>query len=187
MRNQKLVWRPVVPQPWEREFCLQATGGFYRSWTKFLEAKKYVHLDDKIMQWDDAAAEEAFNYCKAMFYAAKFKLSDVPPTSYPGISPSLQPDDDDDENIDGDGSDDKVKVDDFDDDDIFGSASDIAESNKEEEEDDNNYYCGIMKNLQESMRIEDIKPTGWDVEPYQYGAPNNLTGLIVGGYSKYWP
>ncbi|CAH9133293.1 unnamed protein product [Cuscuta epithymum] len=183
MRNKKLLWRPVVPQPWEREFCLQATGGLYRSWNKFLEAKKYVHLDDKIMRWDDTAAEEAFNYYKAMFYAAKFKLSDGPPTTYPGISHSFQPPVDD-ETIDGDEFDDKVKVNDFDDDGLFGSANDIAESDKEEE--DGDYCCG-MNNVQESMRIEDIKPTGWDVEPYQYGAPNNLTGLIVGGSSKYWP
>ncbi|XP_048137975.1 uncharacterized protein LOC115737651 [Rhodamnia argentea] len=58
-------WRPAVPS-WEKEFC-RLVGSV--PWRKLVEAKRYIHLHDKVLKWDDLAAEEAFRDAKARFWA----------------------------------------------------------------------------------------------------------------------
>ncbi|KAI3415204.1 uncharacterized protein J3R85_015385 [Psidium guajava] len=58
-------WRPAVPS-WEREFC-RLVGSV--PWRKLVEAKRYIHLYDKVLKWNDSAAEEAFRNAKERFLA----------------------------------------------------------------------------------------------------------------------
>lgn len=58
-------WRPTVPS-WEKEFC--SSVGLV-SWTKLLEAKRFMHLHNNIVKWNDSAGEEAFSNAKMRFYA----------------------------------------------------------------------------------------------------------------------
>ncbi|KAF4373649.1 hypothetical protein F8388_025343 [Cannabis sativa] len=60
-----LIWQPTVPK-WEKDFC--AKVGLV-SWRKILETKKYIHLYDKVMEWNDSACEEAFKQAKKKFWA----------------------------------------------------------------------------------------------------------------------
>ncbi|KAF4373647.1 hypothetical protein F8388_025341 [Cannabis sativa] len=59
------IWQPTVPK-WEKDFC--AKVGLV-SWKKILETKKYIHLYDKVMEWNDSACEEAFKQAKKKFWA----------------------------------------------------------------------------------------------------------------------
>ncbi|XP_010423645.1 PREDICTED: uncharacterized protein LOC104708725 [Camelina sativa] len=51
---------------WEKDFC--AVIGSV-PWWKVVEAKRFMHLYDRVVQWDDSAGEEAFNIAKSRFYA----------------------------------------------------------------------------------------------------------------------
>lgn len=51
---------------WEKRF-VSSVGSL--SWKKFLEAKKFTHLYDNIMRWDDSAGEKAFQTAKDRFYS----------------------------------------------------------------------------------------------------------------------
>ncbi|KAL3621987.1 hypothetical protein CASFOL_034183 [Castilleja foliolosa] len=66
---------PDIPL-WEKEFCYEI-GSF--TWKHFLDAKKNAidYSSEKIMEWDDSAAEEAFHNAKKMFYAEKFNWPSV--------------------------------------------------------------------------------------------------------------
>ncbi|KAK6141532.1 hypothetical protein DH2020_024724 [Rehmannia glutinosa] len=56
---------PAIPS-WEKEFCYKI--GLFK-WENFLEAKKNTWLDEKVMDWNDSAAKEAFDNAKNMFFA----------------------------------------------------------------------------------------------------------------------
>nr|GMD61748.1 glucan endo-1,3-beta-glucosidase, acidic isoform gi9 [Ipomoea batatas] len=161
-KKSRAVWRRAVPS-WEKEFCLKATAGMFATWDKFAQAKKYVHLYDKIMRWDDKEAQESFDRSKTLFYAKKFNILNLLEISTPP-DPDLYI-----AEIDWDDS----KIDDCDLSDALGL---LAIDDREEE----------MEEREKIITIEDIKPTGWDVEPGESYDPNNLTGLIVGGDSRYW-
>nr|GLL43335.1 hypothetical protein DM860_006252 [Ipomoea trifida] len=167
----RAVWRPAIPS-WEKEFCLKATTGLFPTWKKFVEAKKYVHLYDNIMQWDDKEAQESFNRSKTLFYAKKFNILNNLEANLTLPDPDLYIDkivwDDDDSKID----DSELMKE-------LGPAID-----EEEIEEINNQTSQLKRSLE--IAIEDIKPTGWDVEPEEFMNANNLTGLIVGGHSPYW-
>ncbi|XP_010452293.1 PREDICTED: uncharacterized protein LOC104734420 [Camelina sativa] len=51
---------------WEKDFC--AVIGSV-PWWKVVEAKRFMHLYDRVVQWDDSAGEDAFNSAKSRFYA----------------------------------------------------------------------------------------------------------------------
>nr|GLL43336.1 hypothetical protein DM860_006252 [Ipomoea trifida] len=161
----RAVWRPAVPS-WEKEFCLKATTGLFPTWEKFVEAKKYVHLYDNIMQWDDKEAQESFNRSKTLFYAKKFNILNNLETNLTLPDPDLYID-----KIDWDNDDSELMKE-------LGPAID-----EEEIEEINNQTTQSKRNWE--IAIEDIKPTGWDVEPEEFMNANNLTGLIVGVHSPY--
>lgn len=167
-KTSRAVWRPAVPS-WEKEFCLKATTGLFPTWGKFVEAKKYVHHYDKIMQWDDKEAQESFDRSKTLFYAEKFNIIDVLETLTPP-DPDLYID--------------KIEWDDSKmDDSKLSNALGLAIDDREEEMEDSTM---TRQRGSREIAIEDIKPTGWDVVPEESYDPNNLTGLIVGGDNRYW-
>ncbi|KAI9159836.1 hypothetical protein LWI28_002378 [Acer negundo] len=56
---------PSVPV-WEKQFCTKV-GSI--SWTNFLEGKKYMHIFENVVNWNDSAGEEAFNNAKSRYWA----------------------------------------------------------------------------------------------------------------------
>lgn len=163
-KESRAVWRPAVPS-WEKEFCLKATTGLFPTWDKFVEAKKYVHLYDNIMRWDDTEARESFNRSKTLFYAKKFNvISILESLTLP--DPDLYID----------------KIHDWDDSRLDDSElmKELGSAIDEEEE------IEKSNRTAREIAIEDIKPTGWDVEAEEFMDANNLMGLIVGGHSRYW-
>ncbi|CAI9103548.1 OLC1v1002051C1 [Oldenlandia corymbosa var. corymbosa] len=50
----------------EKIFC-DVIGLF--DWETFVDMKKFLHLHDRVLQWDDAAGEEAFRSVKDRFYS----------------------------------------------------------------------------------------------------------------------
>ncbi|XP_047318172.1 uncharacterized protein LOC124921543 [Impatiens glandulifera] len=64
-------WQPTVPL-WEKKFC-NVIGSV--SWEKILDTKKYFHLYENVINWNDSAAEEAFHNAKKRFWA---KINDLP-------------------------------------------------------------------------------------------------------------
>ncbi|KAL8041378.1 hypothetical protein ABFS82_10G159200 [Erythranthe guttata] len=58
-------WQPIVPS-WEKEFC-RVVGSL--DWETLLQMKKFVHLYENILKWDDSAVEEAFSNAKKRFWA----------------------------------------------------------------------------------------------------------------------
>lgn len=51
---------------WEKKFC-SSVGSV--PWSKLLEAKRFMHLHNNIIQWNDSAGEKAFSNAKKRFYA----------------------------------------------------------------------------------------------------------------------
>lgn len=51
---------------WEKKFCESIC---LIPWHKLLEAKKFMHLYDNVVRWNDTAAEEAFKNAKSRFWA----------------------------------------------------------------------------------------------------------------------
>ncbi|KAF4355562.1 hypothetical protein CsatB_016211 [Cannabis sativa] len=65
-RNQPTeIWQSTVPK-WEKDFCY--TVGSV-PWRKVLDTKKYIHLHENIVKWNDSASEEAFRQAKNRFWA----------------------------------------------------------------------------------------------------------------------
>ncbi|KAK4356499.1 hypothetical protein RND71_025470 [Anisodus tanguticus] len=62
--TQRWIPRPVIPS-WEKEFCLKI-GSF--TWENFLYRKKCICHFEKVLNWSDLAAEEAFQHAKNKFY-----------------------------------------------------------------------------------------------------------------------
>ncbi|KAK4743340.1 hypothetical protein SAY87_001341 [Trapa incisa] len=58
-------WQRSVPS-WEKKFCT-SVGSI--PWGKLLEAKRYMHMYDNVVRWNDSAGEEAFYNAKKRFYA----------------------------------------------------------------------------------------------------------------------
>ncbi|KAK4777504.1 hypothetical protein SAY87_017691 [Trapa incisa] len=58
-------WQRSVPS-WEKRFCT-SVGSV--PWGKVLEAKRFMHLYNNVVQWNDSAGEEAFSNAKKRFYA----------------------------------------------------------------------------------------------------------------------
>ncbi|KAM7490954.1 hypothetical protein LguiA_033875 [Lonicera macranthoides] len=148
------VWVPKIPA-WEKEFCLKI--GLFK-WEAFLEAKKFIHLETRVINWDDSACKEAFDNAKSRFYAQINKL----PCEIPLPDPDMYID-----NLDS-----SSHAATYEDD-----TSEIEESDEESnvEMNDSKYPAEVA--------IEDIKATGWDgwdEEKYEQGNP--LTGMIVGGH-----
>lgn len=63
-------WQQSVPS-WEKKFC--ASVGSV-PWRKLLETKKFIHLYDNIIKWNDSAGKEAFENAKYNFYANIYNL-----------------------------------------------------------------------------------------------------------------
>ncbi|XP_062117895.1 uncharacterized protein LOC133831553 [Humulus lupulus] len=59
------IWQSTVPK-WEKDFC--ATVGSV-PWGKLLDTKKYIHLYENVIDWNDSASEEAFIQAKNRFWA----------------------------------------------------------------------------------------------------------------------
>ncbi|KAM7530038.1 hypothetical protein LguiB_033448 [Lonicera macranthoides] len=57
--------QPTVPS-WEKKFC-KSVGCV--PWYKIMEMKRYFHLYDNVVHWNDSAGEEAFQNAKNRFYA----------------------------------------------------------------------------------------------------------------------
>ncbi|KAL8172153.1 hypothetical protein V2J09_023957 [Rumex salicifolius] len=57
--------RDSVPS-WEKKFCESIC---LIPWHKLLEAKKFMHLYDNVIRWNDTAAEEAFKNAKSRYWA----------------------------------------------------------------------------------------------------------------------
>lgn len=55
----------TVPS-WERRFCT-VVGSL--PWRNILDAKKFIHLYDNVLKWNDSAGEEAFINAKNRFWA----------------------------------------------------------------------------------------------------------------------
>ncbi|XP_062117896.1 uncharacterized protein LOC133831555 [Humulus lupulus] len=65
-RNQPPeIWQSTIPK-WEKDFC--STVGLV-PWRKILDTKKYIHLHENIVKWNDSASEEAFRRAKNRFWA----------------------------------------------------------------------------------------------------------------------
>ncbi|XAR68465.1 hypothetical protein NMG60_11003584 [Bertholletia excelsa] len=58
-------WQQTVPS-WEKKFCT-VVGSV--PWRKFVETKKFIHLYDNVLKWNDSAGEEAFHNAKNRFWA----------------------------------------------------------------------------------------------------------------------
>lgn len=58
-------WQQSVPS-WEKKFC-SSVGSV--PWKKLLETKKFIHLYDNVIKWNDSAGKEAFQTAKNNFYA----------------------------------------------------------------------------------------------------------------------
>ncbi|KAL7084584.1 hypothetical protein ACP275_14G231700 [Erythranthe tilingii] len=170
-----LVWVPVIPS-WEKEFC-KKVGLF--EWEDFVEAKKLItgsSSHNKILEWNDEAAKEAFTAAKTRF-RAQVNGGDVV-TNNP----------DDDEYTNPDSYIDEIVWDDA----TYEanpdgtlefpggrgeSVGDVEEEpNYDEANLNNNEYVPDYYHV----RIEDIVPTGWDVDVEEMSRGKVLTGMIVG-------
>ncbi|KAL1813523.1 hypothetical protein ACET3Z_023588 [Daucus carota] len=58
-------WQQTVPS-WEKKFC---TSICKVPWNRIVDAKKYMHCHDNVVNWDDTAAKEAFDNAKMRYYA----------------------------------------------------------------------------------------------------------------------
>ncbi|KAG5086123.1 hypothetical protein AAZX31_19G121600 [Glycine max] len=58
-------WHSTVPA-WERKFCT-SIGSV--PWRKLVESKKYMHLFEHVVNWDDSAGKEAFDNAKMRYWA----------------------------------------------------------------------------------------------------------------------
>ncbi|KZV38323.1 hypothetical protein F511_25810 [Dorcoceras hygrometricum] len=73
--SPRFCWQPTVPS-WEKEFC-KVVGSL--DWDTLLQMKKFVHLYDNVINWNDSAGEEAFFNAKKRFWARKNGLPcDIP-------------------------------------------------------------------------------------------------------------
>ncbi|XP_073128393.1 uncharacterized protein [Henckelia pumila] len=71
----RFCWQPVVPL-WEKEFC-KVVGSL--DWDTLSQMKKFTHLYDNVINWNDSAGEEAFSNAKKRFWAQKNGLPcDIP-------------------------------------------------------------------------------------------------------------
>nr|XP_017250690.1 PREDICTED: uncharacterized protein LOC108221310 [Daucus carota subsp. sativus] len=151
--SQTYIWRPCVPS-WEKEFTWKV-GNF--RWEDFVEARKMIFMNKKIMDWEDSACEEAFIAAKKRFW-----------DHYNGYeSEVLLPDPDMhiDKNIDCNLEPRENKQDE----DPMLSISDAE---------DDLSRLGKVKPIPPPIRFEDIVPTGWDVDVPE--TTDLLTGLVVG-------
>ncbi|TKY62658.1 hypothetical protein E2542_SST12516 [Spatholobus suberectus] len=58
-------WHSTVPA-WEKKFC-SSIGSV--PWRKLVESKKYMHLFENVVNWDDSAGKEAFDNAKMRYWA----------------------------------------------------------------------------------------------------------------------
>ncbi|GKU93990.1 hypothetical protein SLEP1_g7534 [Rubroshorea leprosula] len=122
----------------ENNFCW-IVGGMSREW--FEDAKKNIHLSDKVMQWNDSAAKEAFFDAKTRLWA---EFRNCPPyISLP--SPDIYID-----NIDWNSDNETEDLDDQ-----FLSISDV-EADAQEVDGDNVFPASFY------IPLDQIKATGWD-------------------------
>lgn len=64
-REQNLVYKVYWVPAWERAFTVKIGG---LAWERFVEAKKHIDSDSKVMMWNDSACEEAFQQAKNRFW-----------------------------------------------------------------------------------------------------------------------
>ncbi|KAH0715324.1 hypothetical protein KY284_008229 [Solanum tuberosum] len=150
--TQQWVWRPAIFPSWEKEFCLKNSS--FKSWKNFLRYKENTRFYYEILNWDDSAGEKAFYDAKNKFYA---EFRNLHFDNLELSNPDLYIDE-----IDW-----NPKID----------------SNLLEELE----FALLMKKkgtnlVQVRTLIEEIVPSGWDVDDDVY--KNGLTGLIVGDHSK---
>lgn len=153
------VWVPAIPS-WEKEFCYKM--GSFNTWKDFLNAKEQTRYADKILEWDDSAAEDAFINAKKLFFA-RINNDDHHHHDSPLHDPDLYTDqiswDDDPDD------DDQVKSE------LLRELESAAAARKCEDEHDEE-VCRI--------EIQDIKATGWEQEQVYFATDKCKTGLIVG-------
>ncbi|KAK4412906.1 hypothetical protein Salat_2937800 [Sesamum alatum] len=58
-------WQPTVPS-WEKEFC-KVVGSL--DWETLLQMKRFMHLYENVIKWNDSAGEEALSQAKKRFWA----------------------------------------------------------------------------------------------------------------------
>ncbi|CAA0812787.1 Unknown protein [Striga hermonthica] len=59
------TWQPTVPK-WEKDFC-KVVGSL--DWDTLLHMKKFMHLYENVLNWDDSAGEEALSNAKKRYWA----------------------------------------------------------------------------------------------------------------------
>ncbi|KAG8370997.1 hypothetical protein BUALT_Bualt13G0041300 [Buddleja alternifolia] len=157
-RKQKsnMVWMPAVPS-WEKEFCYKI-GSF--TWENFLEAKKATIFGEKVFEWDDSAAKEAFDSAKNRFFA---QINGLPIPDESDPNPDLYIDE-----IDSEAETDSELLHELE------LAKEYVSVDQEEE--NRNEYVPDWYHIP----IEDIKPTGWDIEDEEFSGGKVLTGLVIG-------
>ncbi|KAL0404866.1 UNVERIFIED_CONTAM: hypothetical protein Sradi_2127400 [Sesamum radiatum] len=64
-------WQPTVPS-WEKEFC-KVVGSL--DWETLLQMKRFMHLYENVIKWNDSAGEEALSNAKKRFWA---KINGLP-------------------------------------------------------------------------------------------------------------
>ncbi|PIN21033.1 hypothetical protein CDL12_06274 [Handroanthus impetiginosus] len=64
-RPPRASWQPTVPA-WEKEFC-RVVGSL--DWETVLQMKKFTHLYENVIKWNDSAGKDAFFDAKKRFWA----------------------------------------------------------------------------------------------------------------------
>ncbi|KAL7126936.1 hypothetical protein ABFS83_14G220000 [Erythranthe nasuta] len=171
------VWVPAIPK-WEKEFC-KKVGLF--EWEDFVEAKKLVtgsSSHSKILEWNDEAAKEAFTAAKTRFRA---QANGDEVIANPADDEYTNPDAYIDEIVWDDANNEANPDETLE---FPGGRGESVGDDVEEERNDeatnlnnnNNEYVPDYYHV----RIEDIVPTGWDVDLEEMSRGQVLTGMIVG-------
>ncbi|XP_057955343.1 uncharacterized protein LOC131149178 [Malania oleifera] len=152
----KWHWQRCVSQ-WEKNFCLRV--GLI-PWKKVLESKKLITYFEKIANWKDSGAEEAFRNAKTRYWA---QINGHPcPCQISVPDPDIYIDE-----INWDS-----EIVDFELLSSLGKAIDEHEDEEEEEKFEADKYSHLLLD-------QKIEPTGWD-DVYDFAGPPVLTGLVVG-------
>ncbi|XP_060168929.1 uncharacterized protein LOC132599644 [Lycium barbarum] len=156
---QRWVWTSAIPA-WEKEFCLKI-GSF--TWDNFLNCKNYTYHFENILNWNDLAAEEAFQHPKNRFYV---EFHNFPFVETFKLDPNLYI-----EEIDWNSEIDPELLEEL----------ELALMQEEQGEGDENLIPSYLRRTYD-IPIEEIIPTGWDDDSFDKW--NVLTGLIVGDHSS---
>ncbi|KAJ0019946.1 hypothetical protein Pint_30981 [Pistacia integerrima] len=142
---------------WERKFCWEVGSV---PWKRIVEAKKYMNIFDRVVEWDDSACEEAFKKAKLRYW---FKITGQPQRiSLPNRDMFI-------DEIDWNAEIDPA---------IFpglGECSGDDEEEQEEEEEKEKKNVNVVNSF--DVPWHQIKPTGWDL--YERKC-QSFKGMVVG-------